>query len=87
MIKKNKVPIFITAKSNFSQELAIAGMKCLTLDDTSAPNDCCKKIISKTEYLKWISGKGEVEELRLSEKQRYAARLNKQIYAELNNLL
>ena len=87
MFKKNKVPIFITAKSNFSQELAIAGMKCLTLDDTSAPNDCCKKITSKTEYLKWISGEGEVEELRLSEQQRYAARLNKQIYAELNNLL
>ena len=36
----DKMPIFVTAKSNFSQELAIAGIKCITLDDSSAPNDC-----------------------------------------------
>ena len=29
----DKMPIFVTAKSNFSQELAIAGIKCITLDD------------------------------------------------------
>jgi hypothetical protein len=81
----DKIPIFITAKSNFSQELAIAGVRCLTLDDSTAPNDSCKRINSKEEYVKWLSGKGDVNQLRLSERQRFAARLNKQIYAELNS--
>ena len=80
------MPIFVTAKSNFSQELAIAGIKCITLDDSSAPNDCCKKINSYEEYVQWLSGRGDVNQLRLSKKQSFSARINKQIYAELNNL-
>ena len=87
LISKDKIPLFVTAKSNFSQELAIAGVKCITLDDSSAPNNCCKKITSKKEYIKWLSGKGNFEELKLSERQRFVARLNKQIYADLNNLV
>ena len=77
----------MTAKGNFSQELAIAGIKCITLDDSSAPNNCCKKITSKKEYIKWLTGKGNFKELKLSERQRFTARLNKQIYADLNNLV
>ena len=86
LLSKDKMPIFVTAKGNFSQELAIAGVKCIVMDDSSAPNDCCKKISSKEEYIKWLSGNGDVNQLMLSEKQRFAARLNKQIYTELNNL-
>ena len=53
---------------------------------TSAPNDCCKKINSYEEYVQWLSGRGDVNQLRLSKKQSFSARINKQIYAELNNL-
>lgn len=87
VILKDKVPIFVTAKGNFSQELAIAGIKSITIDDSSAPNDCCKKINCKKEYVKWLTGKGNIDELKLSERQRLNARLNKQIFAELNNLI
>lgn len=87
VLSKDKVPLFVTAKGNFSQELAIAGVKCITLDDSSAPNNCCKKITSKKEYIKWLTGKGNFKELKLSERKRFTARLNKQIYADLNNLV
>ena len=87
LIFKDKAPIFVTAKGNFSQELAIAGIKSITIDESSAPNDCCKKISSKKEYIKWLSGKGDINQLRLSEKQRLAARLNKKIFSELNRLI
>mgnify|MGYP000942980843 CR=1 FL=1 len=86
LILKDKVPIFVSAKGNFSQEIAIAGIKCITLDESSAPNDCCKKINSKKEYIEWLSGKGDVNQLRLSETQRFKAKLNKKIFAELNSI-
>ena len=44
-----------------------------------------KKINSYEEYVQWLSGRGDVNQLRLS-KQSFSARINKQIYAELNNL-
>jgi len=87
LISKYKVPIFVTAKGNFSQELAIAGIKSITIDDSSAPNDCCKKINCKKEYVKWLSGKGDVNQLRLSKKKILKAKLNKKIFAKLNSLV
>ena len=85
LISKDKMPLFVTAKGNFSQELAIAGIKSITIDDSSAPNDCCKKIKSKKEYIKWLTGQKSLEDLRLSEKLKFKAKFNKKIYFELNN--
>lgn len=84
LIFDTKIPLFVTAKGNFSQELAIAGIKCITLDDSSAPNFCCKKINDKNHYVSWLSGQGDYESLRLSEKERLAAKLNKFLYYNLN---
>ena len=85
LISQKKMPLFVTAKGNFSQELAVAGIKSITIDDTSAPNDCCKKMKSKKEYINWLTGQENLDDLRLSEKLKFKAKLNKKIYFELNN--
>lgn len=87
LISKNKVPLFISAKGNFSQEIAIAGIKSITLDNSAAPDECCKKITNKKEYIKWVSGKGDYNELRLSKRLRLLAKINKEIYSETNKYI
>lgn len=82
----NSMPLFVTAKGNFSQELAIAGIKCITLDESSAPNDCCVIIKDINDYVGWLSGHKNFDELRLTEEKRYVAALNKEIYSDLNKL-
>lgn len=85
--ENNSMPLFITAKGNFSQELAIAGIKCITLDESSAPNDCCIIIKNLNEYINWLSGNGDYNDLRLTKEKRYNAILNKEIYSALNKLI
>lgn len=85
--ENNSMPLFITAKGNFSQELAIAGIKCITLDESSAPNNCCIIIKNLNEYINWLSGNGDYNELRLTKEKRYNAITNKESYSALNKLI
>ena len=85
-LQSNQLPVFITAKGNISQELAISGIKCITLDSTSAPDECCHVVKSMNEYISWLSGLSNVNCLKLSSKQRKLAKKSKFIYAMINDM-
>jgi|688.fasta_scaffold32885_6 hypothetical protein len=85
--KDDKLPVFITAKGNISQELAISGIKCITLDSSSTPDECCHIVKSMKEYISWLSGLSNVNCLKLSPEQKKLAYKSKSIYAWINNMV